>query len=349
MPTYESAELCQLVQQSLNDVAGDNSGEMLQHDTGFLDAVRSETNVNAVPEPIVTDTRDGKGPKMAELEFFQRATPDETQTDEESVCEDGKEVERLYVNRAITKFVRSDNLKFTKSQMRTFCESPAEYRARIIRLQTDAMVTRINRIGIAQAFAGMGGFYGNVSGPKDLYLLDETQSIRQSDPNGEIAMAQDFQNMGYTGKPIVVGAGNLDTYAKLSDIGCCNGFGQDIGATANMMYYRDMDVDRVAGTDNNVIAFYPGAIQFASWLANKGDFAVTHEHYEENTIILPGEDLEVDFEFNYDRCNKVYTLQMALHFDFFLLPLTMFKEGDDNEGVNGAVRYKALATTTGSA
>jgi hypothetical protein len=346
---YEPEDLCQLIQQSLNEVAGENSGENNRHEVGLYDAVRSDLNTSAASEPVIMDSGDGKGPKLAQLEFFQRATPDETHTDEESVCEGGKEVTRLYTTRAITKFVRSDNLRFKKADLRKFCEAPPEYINRVIRLQTDAMMVRINRIGIGQVLAGVGGFYGNVSGPKDLYMIDATQRNKTSDPNGEFDLATDFRNMGYTGKPILVGAGNLDRYAQLADIGCCNNLGQDISATAKMNYYRDLDVDRVAGTSNNAIAFYPGAVQFASWLANKGDFAMSHAHFDENTIYLPGDDLEVDFEMNYDRCEKEWVLQMNLHFDFFTWPLNQYKAGDDNEGVNGVVRYKVLEYTSESA
>lgn len=346
---YEPEDLCQLVQQALIEVAGSNAGETRRHQTGFFDAVRSEMNVAASPEAVIMDSQDGKGPKLAQLEFWQRSTPNETYTDPESVCEDGEEVTRLYTTRAITKYVRSKTLKFTKSEMRKLCEAPPEVRARVIRLQTDAMMVRINRIGIAQYLAGRGGFYNGVSGPKNITVLDESGAIRQSDPNGQIELEQDFANMGYDAMPLLVGAGNWDVYARLAEIGCCNAYGQDIGETADYTYYRDTDVDRVAASDNNLIAFYPGAVQFVSWLENKGDFAMRHAHFDESTVVLPGEDLEVDFEMNYDRCDKVYTLNMGIHFDFFLWPANMYKADDDNFGVNGAVLYKALSSADESA
>lgn len=346
MPIQEE-DLCMLIQQDLADVAGRNYPATARTQTGFLSAITSDANTTGV-EPTILDTGDGKGKRTALIEFIKPASTADVSTDPESVCEDGVERERYRFTRQITKYARSQNLKFTKEAMRTFCERPQEWRAKVINAELDAFFRVVNRISIGQYLAQVGDFYGGVSGPKSVQMLDGTHAITASDPNGEIEMIQDFQDIGWAGAPLVVGAGHLDTYTKMQDIGCCNAYGQDIGDTAKMAYYFDRDVDHVVGSANNFLAFVPGSVQFASWNQNKGDFGIRHAHFDETTMVDPWTGIELDLEVNYDRCTKEWIVQFGLFFDVFLLPLNMYKEEDDRFQVNGAVQYVATKATPGS-
>lgn len=342
---YNPADLCQLVQQSLNATFTPVSGENARHANGFLTAIQSPKNVNAVDEPLLLDSRDGKGPKTVELEYMRRATPDDTHTDNESFCEDGVEISKLYVPKQINKFVRSQNLKFSDDEMRKLCEGSDEFRARVFRLQIDAFLTRVNRIAIAEAIAGKGGLgAGAAPAVTDRQMLEVDGTQTANNPMGEILIAQDYAKMGHNERPFMVGAGKLDTYARLADIGCCDQYGHDISETANVDYYYDLEVDKVAGTSDNIITFVPGAIQMATWLKNKGAFQWDHAHFTKDTIVLPDANgLEVDWNARYDECKDHWIVQMSLHFGVFPAPLDMYSTGDDNEGFNGVLMYKATA------
>ncbi len=341
MPILE-ADFCQTVQQDLADIAGRNYGAIQRTPTGFLSAALSDANTSGFPEPYMLDMNDGKGKKQVLIEMIQPSSISTIVTEPGDVCEPGTPKTKTQYLKSITKFAGTSNLTFTKAAMRRFCERPAEWRAKVILSEMDALFRKINQIAIGQYVAGVGGFYGGVAAAKEVQMLENTGAIRQSDPNGEVAIMQDFQDLGYTMQPILVGAGNLDTYTKLANIGCCNAYGQDIGDTAgSFAYYRDRDVDAVIGDDNNVLAFTPGAVQFVSWNENEGDFAMEHEHFAETTIVDPITGLTLDMEMNYDRCTKTWVILFFLNFDLFTLPLTMFPDLDERDGTNGTFHYVA--------
>lgn len=338
MPIAE-ADLCQLIQQDLADIAGSNYPAIQRTPVGFLEAVTSELNTSNIPEPIIMDSNDGHGPKTALIEFIQPATTADINTVRQNVCDDGVSRPKLRYTKAITKFVSTSNLEFTKAELRKFCEAPSVYRARRIMAEMDAFFRVVNQIGIGQYLAGYGKFYGNVSGPKEIQLLDGSHSIWASDPNGEAALMEEFKKYGFTASPFIVGAGYLERYAALQKIGCCNRYGQQINETGDWNYFYDMDVDAVAASSNNAIAFVPGTVQFVSWNENEGEFAFKHAHFDETTIVDPITGIKLDMELNYDRCTKKWNILFFLNFDFFLLPLNMRKTGDDRVGMNGSFLY----------
>lgn len=348
MPINEE-DLCQTIIQDLADITGDNYPLIQRSQTGLLDAARSEQNISGLREPVIVDEDDGKGMKEAVIEFMQPASIEEVVTTRQDICDDGEEAVKLRFRRSITKFAGTKNLKFTKASMRRFCESPQAFRQKVILGEMDALFRKINRICIEQYIAGVGKFYGNVAGPKDVQMLDNTGAIRQIDPNGEVAIRQDFEMVGISQQPIVVGAGNLDSYVKLGEIGCCNAFGQDVSDTSHFSYYRDVDVHAVTGNQHRFLAFQPGAVQFASWNENEGDFRMEHFHFDETTVVDPVSGITLDFETNYDRCKKQWVLHFFLNFDLFLMPLNLYKTTHERYGWNGSLLYNATVATPESA
>lgn len=347
MPINEE-DLCQTIVQDLADITGDNYPLIQRSSTGLLDAATSERNMAGIAEPIIMDTNDGKGMKMAIIEHMQPASLDDVVTVRQDICDDGVRRPKLRFNRSITKFAGTQNLEFSKAEMRRFCERPQEYRQKVIMGEMDALFRKINRILIGQYIAGVGKFYGNVAGPKDVQMLDYTGPIRQVDPNGEVSIEQDFEHFS-TMDPFVVGYGNLDSAMKLAKIGCCNEFGQDIGQTGGFQYYRDVDVAAVTGAASRFLAFLPGAVQFVSWNENEGDFRMEHMHFSETTVVDPVTGLTLDMEMEYNHCKKKWVIHFFLNFDLFLMPLTLYKATHEKFGWNGALIYNATVATPESA
>lgn len=336
------ADFCATLQQDLSDLAGSNYPAMQREQTGFFDALTSERNRAGYSQELAVDAGDGKD-KQVIIRYIRPGTYDETSTEATNICTDAGEV--VTENRSIesvTKFRRSPVLTFNKEQMRKFCDAPSEYRAKVISSRMSALIRSINRDLIAEANANAGNHLSTGDAlPIDLQMLltnDAGQKI--ADYTGEMEMLEQLADLGVS-NPFVVGSGFLSQYARLQDIGCCNDYGQDISQVGNFSFYRDRDVPSVIGAAQNFLAFLPGAAHLVTHNENKGEFAAIHEHYAETTMVDPVSNIELDFEFNYDRCDKVWKLFFFLNFDLFTLPADMYKPTDERDGVNFLWKYNA--------
>lgn len=345
----ELEELCYTYVQTLADVAGQHYPANKRQQTGFIDSLLSVENKSmAQTEELGLDRGNGKDAQVA-LRYIKPATDDEMGDEEASVCEAGTETADTWDLVSLTKITSSPVMSFTKESMRKLCEGTEERKQAVIMSHMDGFFRAINKVAIGLYEANVGAFMDG-STSKTISLLNEDSGGRISaDPFGETLIIEEFRDMGFSGKPLVVGAGHLSQYASLQKIGCCNQWGQQINlALANMLYYRDRDVDNIIGnpltstTDKNwIIAYAPGAIQLVSRPKNKGEFETIHPHSVETTVIDPITGLEIDMEMYYDRCDKEFKVAFNLNWDLWFLPLTMYKAGDDRYGTNNSLLFKS--------
>lgn len=342
----ELEDFCNTIQQDLNDLAGSNYAALKREQTGFLSAVLSQQNRSGFSQEYGVDGGDGKQ-KTVIIDWIQPASlADSSSVNNADICAAGTEVPTLRDTRALTAFSRSEVLMFTKAELRKLCKAPSEQRAMVVASRMNSVFRRINNTLITKYLAGVGGFYNGVAAGKDVELIDATHPIKAVNPNGEFDIMEDFQDVGAEGRPIMVGHGLLSRYVRLAGIGCCNDYGMDVGKSASSFdFFRDHFVDGIAGDPNQILAWAPGAVQMANYVENRGEFAVVHDHFAETSIVDPVTGLELDWQWRYDQCTRRWTMVFYSFYDLFMLPLTMFKDTDERDGVNYAFQYTATEAT----
>lgn len=343
--SFEASEFCKLIQQDLAEVAGQHYGLNKRQQVGFFDSLVSDTNRSLV-QAVEADAKNGKN-RTVILRYWKPGTMDETSSSPASVCDSGTENEPSTEIVSVTQFLRSPIMQFNKDEMRDFCEQPSQVRAATLMGNMNAFFRKLNRNLLSTMSTNFGK---NMDGDteKTINLLALNSGIESAVPQGEIEILEDFQNLGFPGTPIVVGAGHLSKYAKYQKLGCCNQWGQNIAGIGDLLYYRDLDVDQIIGNPssspvdaNHIVAYAPGSIQLLTWLANKGEFADTaNPHSAETTIVDPITGQELDFEFYYDRCDKVWKMFFSLNYELHFLP-EMYKAADDRYETNMTLHYQA--------
>ena len=347
----ELEDLCNTVQQNLNNLAGANYPAMKREPTGMLSAVRSGANSAGFAQKYKTDEGDGKLKEVV-IEWAQPVPVSTTVTTEQSVCEGGTEEPRFIDTVQLTGFAGTRVMLFTEAELRKYCEQPSQVQTMRIAQHMSGLFRKINQILITKYAAGVGGFMNGVAAGKELELLHydadgQTEVIK---PDGEIVLLEDMADMGVTGRPIVVGSGITSRYARLAEMGCCNDYGQNVQQLSGAFdFYRDRDVDITLAGDENIIAFAPGAVQMATYNKYRGEFKkIVPDLYAHTTIVDPVTGIELDMKMKYDDCDELWRMHYFLNFDLFQLPDELFKDADERDGINYSFLYKAVRTSAAS-
>lgn len=343
--TIDVADFCGTLQQDLADLAGNNYPAMKREATGFLDSLVSAENRSSYSQELAVDSGDGKK-KQVIIRYIQPGVYSEVGTAAVNICDNaGEEVSETRAIKEVTRFRRSPVLTFTKESLRSFCDAPSEYRAKVLASRMSALFRSINRDLISLANAAVGEHLGGTAAAVNLQMIiNEASGRKSADFTGEMELLEEMADLGLS-NPFVVGSGLLSQYARLANIGCCNDFGQDMSKLGSFMFYRDRDVPSVIGAAQNFLVYAPGAAHLVTWNKNKGEFAMTHEHFAETTLVDPVTGLELDMEFNYDRCDKVWKLMLSLDYDLFTLPTNMFKDADERDAINYLWKFNATEYT----
>ena len=347
MATINTLDICKMTVQSLADVAAQNYPVLGREKAGFMESLVSDYNRSGF-EQINLDFNDGKEKKSI-IRYLQNGDPDAISTDcSTTSCDAG--TEEVYKDQvvSITKCLTSPVITLTKAQLRQYCEGTAEVRAKMIMRHMNNFMQRLDKELLTLALAGAGNFYngtpGGVAGPTNVNLLNIDGGGKESaDYAGEIDIMQQFEYQGFNGAPIMVGAGKLDRFAKYKQIGCCNQWGQNIAEIGAWAYYWDKNTETVLGADE-FLSYAPGAMQMLTFNENKGDFRVEHEHFVETTMIDPVTGLELDFEMNYDHCNKTMGMLFRLKYDLWIPPTNLFAVTDPRSGTNRILNWKATVS-----
>lgn len=340
-----ASDLCTLLQQDLNNIARTNLATVNRTPVGMVDGLVSGQNTNGF-EAVQVDPGNGKKKKV-KVRYMQPFLDTDLDTAQASVCSGEDEPTPLEDEFEVTSFLRSQNLTLDKEGMRSFCESTSEWRARVIMAQIDAFMIGLNKQLVTQFVAAAGDYPDGTVAPRQIPLINQDAGGQYSaDFWGENLLLEDFAQMTGNSQPITVGAGYLSAYARLRDIGCCNALGQSVDDFGNFWYFRDTYVDAIAGAANSVLAWHPGAFQFANWNRNKGENRMITELHSESTIVDPFTGIELDIIIHYDDCadpTPQWQIQISTQYDLFgTVPADAFPAGHDLEDTNGGLLYQAI-------
>lgn len=339
-------DFCSTLQQDLSDLVGANLPAYKREQTGLLDALVSSENTSAHPDPVMVTAGNGKKKRVI-VEYLQPGLESETSNVKGDVCADA-EVSEEYNHDIVTveQYRRSPILEFTKEQMRTFCQSPSEHRAAVVSTKMNALFKALNKDIATQFALNVGGFYGGAASGKNVPLLASDGVQESAYMRGEVDILEDMADLSVDSRPILCGSGVLSRYARYANIGCCNQYGTDISALGDSFgFYRDVDIDAVVGSANNIFGFAPGAVQFLEWNENEGEFEMEDVRSIESTIVDPVTGITLDFEMHYNRCTKVYQMFFAKNWELYFMPDAAYKTGDPRHGTNNAFHYVGTVQT----
>lgn len=336
-----AAELCNIVQTSLQQVATENDLAMRRTPTGVASALNSSENKAGFSEPVFNTLPDGKTQK-AVIGYWKKGC--ESTDEVESVCESGSAVNMTYIEKSISQYRATPVLLFTDAQMRTICGSSAAYRANALATYIDKMFRDMNADLATLAIAAAGNHYDGVTGTVNVPMLYWDGLNEAAKPQGQVDVRENFENLGYMGRPILVGNGYLSRYMKYQDIGCCNDYGQIIGESDPFAFYRDLDYGTAASNANAFLAFAPGAMQLLVAPKFVGEFAINAPQRARMSIVDPYTGLPIDMDVSQD-CDMNWRVKYSINFDLFATPDDVNEcEGDGGEGTNGIFKYVATRT-----
>lgn len=330
--------LCEKIQTTLIDLLGGNSPELMRTQVGYLQALTSPQNTAGVTY-VPVDPGNGKNRKVR-ITYIQRGTDDNIVTDEPEGCDPQVFASPLETDVEITKYIGTKWFGFNESDMRKLCEKDASYRGRVMNAQIDALMVKLNKQLIVDQAANFGAFNPVIyAGHKDVTMMNaDGDGITYI---GAAQMKEDFANLNSSAKPIVVGAGNLSLYSTMAGIGCCNQLGQDLSQAADFDFFRDKYVDSILGA-NHFIGLVPGYVQLLTWNKYVGDYRKESATFAKGTIVDPVTGITLDMKWEYKSCDEQYAVQFSLHYELWYIPTDSFAEGDELEGVNFTLHYRAV-------
>lgn len=344
-------DLCTTMQDRLDNLATSNYPAFKRKPTGMLDAVLSAENRSGFEQRYPVDGGDGKKRQVV-IEWAQPVPVSTTVTSEQDVCSGGTEEPRFLDTVELTGYAGTRVMKFTEDELRKYCEQPSEVETMRIAQHISGLFEKVDQVLVTKYASGAGGFLNGGAQYRELEMLHYATDgqTEVAKPDGEIKLLEDMTDMGVSGRPIVVGAGIASRYSRLANIGCCNDLGQDLSAlNGAFSFYRDREVDAMLPGSENLIVFAPGAVQMATYNKFRGEFRKEVPGlFKHTTMIDPITGLELDVLWKYDDCNFVWRLHIGLHFDLFQMPLTLFKDADERDGINYSWLYKAVRTETAS-
>ena len=335
--------LCQKLQTTLNRVAGENAPALKRDRVGYLDALKSEVNMSGVEQiPVPTN---GKK-RLVQVNYYQRGIEAEVDLTCTADCPADIEREPLEAIVDVDNCIQTKGLVFNESEMRKLCEEDSVWVANVIMGQMNAVNVALNKQLLAQQALNFGTFLDGTTS-KQVKLFEDVSNAARPIATAEIRHQYDLT--AASGTPIMIGGGNLDLFAKVNQIACCNDVvGADLARWTDYAYYFDRFVDTQIGP-NEFIVMAPGAVQLVTWNQYLGEYAKRNDVFEHGTITDPFTGLTYDLKVHYDDCADRWLIKFFLHWNIFFIPNNAFQVGDDLSGVNYTFNWSDCSTIVGCA
>jgi len=333
--------LCAKLQADLINVAGQNAPSLKRDRVGYLDALMSAENragVEMIPVPT-----NGKF-RQVQVNYHTRGTESEVNLTCSNDCTTSVERTPLEAIITIDNCIETKGLLFQEDEMRKLCEGDQVWVSSVIMSQMNAVNVALNKQLLALQSANFGSF-GDGTNFKQVQLFDNTTNASRAIAAAQIRHQYDL--VGASGAPIMIGGGNLDLFAKVNQIACCNSnTGTDLSRWVDYQYYNDRFVDSEIGT-NEFVVLAPGAVQLVTWNKYVGEYAKRNDVFEHGTITDPFTGLTYDLKVHYDDCADSWKIKLQLHWALFFIPSNAFAAGDANEEVNYTFHFGDCSSILG--
>lgn len=325
--------ICPNIQEALNNVVADKPS-LKRTQLGYLEAIESAVNTAGITK-VPIDPGTGKKKKVT-LTYLKRFA-DESQmiTAKKSDCGTDVEPTPFEEEVEITTYLGSPGVKFDVAQMRKLCAPDSTYMQEVMMAHIDTFMKSLNKKLLTLQLANFGTFNGGAT-YKSVALLKGNNGA----PNfkGESEVLEYFEDMDVSGKPIVIGAGNLGQYVRQVGIGCCNSDGINLAQAGNLSYFRDRFVEGIMG-DNVFVGLVPGTVQLLTYNEYVGSYAQESPTFSHGTITDPKTGITLDIRWHFNDCDGTYSMNLGLWYKLQFIPDDAFAATDELYGYNGSVKF----------
>lgn len=340
MPAAFNVDLvgaCERIRKEASSLAGENYAFNLKRKTGALDFITSPKNMMGVDSTLIS-WDNGKKIGTLKVLYDQRTKScqigSDTATD---VCDTGSRPARKQFLVDIEDFVHTPVRTFSNDDMVVICKDTETFVRERLASDIRAAHEFLDEKILAELLAARGKNYefdGTTTAAganKTLDIIDSTGTQPIPLPGNFADVLLDYQNNQLTGKPAIIGQGNIEKYAKLDKMSCCNSatpYGE-ADSTAEADIYIDQAGNSVLGANNAIVAAY-GAMHLVTFNenANIGINTPTHQ----NIVIddPSGYPMKWNLDFYWDTCSKSWKYMISLHYTVFnLFQADSFSANDD--------------------
>ena len=329
----ENSEICLTISDELMVMAEAGDLQASYQPAGLLDALIDPANAG-LAEVDDAMARGGKTNKVF-LRFIQPTSLSQIGDEVTNVCDETGVTTSYQFQEVEADLVAATPVyKFTMAEYRLLCEEGSQFRQKVMLGALNAIRRDINSKLITLFDAGAGKLDGVDN--KEYVMLYKEGAITTALDDGMIEFQTDVMDTGATGMPIVVAGGNMHKWLRKQGIACCNSNGWDISQLGDVRAYYDNQIVTTLGPSagSAFFAFAPGAAIFVGTDQYVDQFRMADNHVVLDTIIDPITGMTYDFELQFDKCDKVWKMQVSKKFGLYQLPKTLFKSGDERAGVN---------------
>lgn len=192
------------------------------------------------------------------------------------------------------------------------------------------------------------GLQPNGAESAQLPLVDKNNGT--INPMGLWNIEKVYRNTGYS-DPFIIGGDDAFYWKRIVNIGGLNELGQNVAqmGRSNVYYEPLVNTAFADPTLEHIITFDPQMLKLVTFSENAGMFATELDSiqdldtmyarggtdYIEGILVDPTYGIIWDFNATYDKCEKVFNLQIKLNWDLFFMPAPVC----NIQGVNGIYHF----------
>jgi hypothetical protein len=254
---FSLAGVCPQILKAAEDFAQDNYSMNLQKSLGALDYILSPQNRSGTR--ISYTGQEGSKAVRAKVLYKQRSLPCEIQDGEDakdvSICDTATEPAEKSVDVQVDDMISTTPKKFTNSNLVQICQDTMgwirEYLDSDVRAAREKLSAKV--LAKIAANIGVNKHQDGTTTSADAYDtvnitgVANSQKIPLTGNFNEVLM--DYQNNQFSGIPVLIGQGHLQTYFSLAGLACCNSvtpYG-DALSRAGSAFYLDQNANSVLG------------------------------------------------------------------------------------------------------
>ncbi len=314
---------CQNIQQEATALAGENAPFNLGLMNGALDFITSPDNRGTEEAKLITSNG-----KVTKLEFFydQRTKPCQISTSLANVCnDDTSSPVRKSATITIDNALSTPARHFDNEEMVVLCENKDNFvRRRLFndlraaREKFSALILASLESYAAKLIRWNGTTItdtGATSPAVQLLAITGGQNVPL--PGNYVEIIKDYERMGLSGVPAIIGDGYFDLFAQLMKWSCCNSTTPYLDAIAatGAAYFKDQQANTVL-TSNHVLVMPFGITKLVTFNKNVG---INFINDMEAHIVVPDPDgypFSWNFDFKWDctveRWKYVYSIEYSV-------------------------------------